>query len=157
MVPCEKRFSKLTCKLSKGVCSVKFTPTAAGSSVLLTASYGGNSKNSQSAGTYGLTVSTVDPKTTVSCTPKSAAAGASAVITCTAKVTGYSPTGTVSWSQSGAGSVSFASATCTLSQGKCSVTMTGSTGGHVTITATYSGDPNNQRSSRTAKLTIKNA
>ena len=35
--------------------------------------------------------------------------------------------------------------------------MTGSISGHVTITATYMGDPNNQVSSRTAKLTIKNA
>jgi hypothetical protein len=99
-------------------------------------------------------------KTTISCSPKSAAAGSSTVITCTAKVTGYLPTGKVSWSQSGTGSVSLSSTTCTLvsaslTQGTCSVTMTGSTTGQVTMTATYAGDPNNQSSSRTAKLTIK--
>jgi hypothetical protein len=130
-------------------------PTAVASSVVLTASYGGDSKNFPSAGTYSLAVTMKATKTTVSCTPKSAVAGST--ITCTARVTGYLPTGTVSWSQSGTGSVSFSSTTCTLSEGKCSVTMTASTSGHVTIAATYAGDSNNQSSSRTAKLTIKSA
>jgi phosphate transport system substrate-binding protein len=150
-------FSDLTCALSKGSCSVKFTPTAAGSSVLISAGYKGNSQNSPSAGTYSLTVLAKATKTTVSCTPKSDVAGSPTAITCTATVTGYSPTGTVSWSQSGTGSVSFNSATCTLSQGTCSVTMEGSTSGHVTIMATYMGDSNDQGSSRTARLTITRA
>ncbi len=152
-------FSSASCDLSRhrsyGTCSVKFTPTAAGSSVTLTATYGGDSNNAPSAGNYGLGVTMKATKTAVSCTPKSAVAGST--ITCTAEVTGYSPTGEVSWSQSGAGSVSFSSTACTLSQGTCSVTMTGSTGGHVVIAAVYMGDPNNQGSSRTAKLTIKSA
>src|SRR5208337_2048716 len=150
-------YSKLTCKLSKGACSVKFTPTATGSSVLVTAGYDGNSQNSPSAGTYILTVLAKATKTAVSCTPKSAVAGSPTIITCIAKVTGNSPTGTVSWSQSGTGSVSFNSATCTLSQGFCSVTMEGKTSGHVTTVATYMGDSNDQGSSRTAKLMITKA
>ena len=109
------KFSKQTCKLSKGACSVKFTPAAAGSSVLLTATYEGNIRNVPSAGTYSLTVSAKGSKTTVSCTPKSTAVGS--VITCTAKVKGYAPTGTISWFQSGTGSVSFSSTTCALSKG----------------------------------------
>jgi len=135
---------------------VTFLPTDAGP-VVLRADYGGDLKNSPSSAEYGLTATMKATKTTVSCTPKSAVEGSSTVITCTAKVTGYMPTGTVNWSQSGTGSVSFSlnSDTCTLSQGTCFVTMAGSTSGHVTITATYTGDPNNQGSSRTAKLTIK--
>jgi hypothetical protein len=153
--------SSTSCTLSKhksySTCSVKFTPTVAGSSVVLTASYGGDSKNFPSAGTYSLTVTTKATKTTVSCTPKSAVAGSSMIVTCTAKVTGYSPTGMVSWFQSGTGSVSLTSTECTLSQGTCSVTMTGTTAGKVTLQATYSGDLNNRGSSGTAKLTIKKA
>jgi hypothetical protein len=148
-------FSRPTCNLSRGACSVKFTPTAAGSSILLAANYGGNSKNSPSVGIFILTVSTRVSKTTVSCTPKSAATGPSTTITCRAKVTGYSPTGTVSWSQSGAGSVSLGSTTCLLIQGVCSVKMTGSVSGSVNIMASYLGDSNNQGSSRVATLTIR--
>jgi phosphate transport system substrate-binding protein len=153
-------FSKLTCKLSKGTCSASFKPTAAGPSVQVTANYGGDSKNSASAGTYILTVAKKNTATTISCTPKSAVAGSSTTITCKAKVTGFLPTGTVSWSQSGTGSVSISSASCTLtqgtspSQGICSVTMTGSTSGAVTLEGTYNGDSNNRGSSRTAALTI---
>ena len=95
--------------------------------------------------------------TTVSCTPKSAVAGSSTVVTCKAKVTDYSPTGTVSWSQSGTGSVSLDSISCTLSQGACYAMATGSVGGQVIMNATYSGDSNNQVSSRTAALTVKKA
>lgn len=157
-------FSSASCTLSRhksyGTCSVKFTPAAAGSSVTITASYGGDSKNFPSAGTYSLSVTTKATKTTVSCTPKSAVAGSSTAITCRAKVTGYSPAGTVSWSQSGTGSVSFSSATCTLislslTQGTCLMTITGTTAGKVVLLATYSGDPNNQASSKTTTLTTK--
>jgi hypothetical protein len=98
--------------------------------------------------------------TTVSCTPRFAVAGSPTVITCKARVIGYLPTGTVSWSQSGTGSVSLSSTTCTLTslnlhQATCSVTMTGTTAGLVILQATYSGDSNNQGSYRTAVLTIK--
>ncbi|MGD0478412.1 MAG: hypothetical protein ABSB29_09650 [Nitrososphaerales archaeon] len=88
-------------------------------------------------------------------------ARAPTVITCKARVIGYLPTGTVSWSQSGTGSVSLASTTCTLTSLKnpnramCSVTMTGTTAGKVILQGTYSGDPNNQGNSRAAILTIK--
>jgi phosphate transport system substrate-binding protein len=146
-------FSKLTCRLSKGACSVKFTPTTAGS-MLLTAVYGGDSRNSPSTGSYLLTVLMKATMTTVSCAPRSVVPGSS-TITCRAKVKGYSPTGTVSWSQSGTGSVSLNPAACTLSNGACSLTMHGITTGKVTLQATYSGDLNNQPRSGSANLTIK--
>jgi len=157
-------FSKASCKLSKhrtySTCSAKFTPTAAGP-VLLMANYSGDSNNPATAGAYNLIVTMKSTTTTVSCSPKSVVAGSSKVITCKAKVTGYLPTGTVSWFQSGTGSVSFNYTTCTLAsmknpnQATCSVTMTGTTAGKVTIQGTYSGAPNNQGSSRTTTLTIK--
>lgn len=156
------RFSSTTCGLTRhppswttSTCSVRFTPTAAGSSVVLTANYGGDSKNLPSTWTHSLAVTMKATKTTVSCTPKSAVAGSTTVITCRAKVLGYSPTGTVTWSPSGAGKFTFGSATCTLTKGACSVTMTGTRAGQVVINATYSGDSGNRGSSRTATLTVK--
>jgi hypothetical protein len=156
-------FSSASCRLSHArhasysTCSVKFTSTAAGSSVTLTASYGGDPNNPATSGGYGLIVTPKTSKTTVSCSPASATAASSKTVTCKAKVTGYSPTGLVSWSQSGTGSVSLTSKKCILSQRTCSVTMTGATAGHAIISATYMGDSNNQGSSRTATLTIKKA
>jgi hypothetical protein len=148
-----------SCKLAKhisfSVCSVLFTPTAAGSPVVLTVNYAGDSSNFRSAGTYNLTVLPKATKTMISCSPRSVVAGSTTNITCKAKVTGYSPTGTTSWSQTGTGSVSIVSTTYTLTKGTCSVKMTGSISGSVIITASYSGDSNNQGSSSTATLTIK--
>ena len=89
---------------------------------------------------------------TVNCVPSSVALGSSS--TCTATVTGSSPTGTVSWSQSGSGSVTFSASSCTPSGGSCSVTARGSTVGGVTVQASYGGDSSNNPSSGTASLTV---
>jgi branched-chain amino acid transport system substrate-binding protein len=154
------KFSKLTCKLSSGACSVKFTGTTAGP-VIIAASYGGSSTYSAAAAGYSMLVTGATSKTTLSCSPKSVVAGSSKVITCKATVDGYLPTGEVTWSQSGTGSVSFSSTTCTLASLKnpnyasCSVTMTGTTAGKITLQATYSGDSNNLVSTKTTTLTIK--
>ena len=90
--------------------------------------------------------------TGVSCTPSSFAIGSSS--SCTASVTGLSPTGTVSWTQSGSGSVSFSASQCTLSSSSCGVTVTGSSAGSVTITASYGGDASNGASSGTASVSV---
>jgi len=154
-------FSTHACKLTKGGCFVRYTPANPRSPLTVTASYSGDSKNPPSVGTYALTVVLRHSKTTISCKPGFATAGSSTVMTCKTTVVGYLPTGTVNWSQSGAGSVALTSTSCTLVQLKnhnyatCSVMMTGTTIGKVTLQATYSGDPNNQGSSRTAKLTIR--
>lgn len=154
------KFSKPTCMLTKGACSVEFTPTAAGP-VILVAKYGGDPKNSPSIGANGLTALTKATKTTVSCRPTSAIADSSTIVTCTARVVGYTPTGAVTWSQSGTGTVAFFSLMCNVVSFKnpdaatCSVTLTGATAGSVTITANYSGDSNNQGSSNTRTLTIR--
>ena len=75
--------------------------------------------------------------------------------TCTATVTGYYPEGDVTFSQTGSGSVTFSSTTCTLdTSGTCSVSVTGAKAGPVTITAAYGGDVNNLGSSASHKLTV---
>ena len=96
--------------------------------------------------------------TSVSCVPSSIEVGGATTSTCTATVSGgYSPTGTVSFTTSGTGSVSQSSPSCTLSSGSCSVILSASSAGSVTITATYSGDSNNVGSSGTSSLTVSDA
>ena len=90
--------------------------------------------------------------TSVVCVPSSIAVGSPS--TCTATVTGASPTGTVTWSQSGSGLVTFSSSTCALSAGSCSVTATGLSAGPVTVHGTYGGDSGNAASSGTFSLTV---
>lgn len=101
---------------------------------------------------YATVSGTGGTSTSVSCTPAIIQIGGAS--TCTATVTGNSPTGTVTWSQSPSGIVTFSSATCTLTGGTCSVTVTGKTAGQVTITAAYSGDSNNQPSSGQTTLDV---
>jgi hypothetical protein len=101
-----------------------------------------------------LAVNMKTSKTVLSCRPTTVVVGSSTVIACKATVIGYLPTGTVTWSQGGAGTVEFASPTCTLSKGRCSVTMTGATSGGVSVIATYRGDPNNTGSSRARGINI---
>ena len=146
------KFSHLGCKLSNGACSAKFTTASVGSPlVTVVASYHGPLSALSYRAAFALDVTQKASKTTVSCRSKSAVVDST--VTCKAKVKGYSPTGTVSWSQND--SAILSSLTCTLSHGTCSVTMTGTTAGRVTLQATYSGDPNNMVSSGTAKLTVK--
>lgn len=102
-----------------------------------------------------LTVTKATTHTTISCTKSSFAKGTK--ITCTATVAGPYPsrTGKITWSKiSGTGKVTFSKTICTLSSGRCSVTITGTAMGSVTIKATYSGDPHNLPSIGTKTLTI---
>ena len=146
------RFTRLTCRLSGGSCTVGYSPASAGF-VGLSASYGGDSYNPTSSGTFGYTVSQKTSKTTVSCTPTSVIAGSSKVITCGAVATGYKLGGTVTWTRSG-----IPLATCVLNpRGRCSASMTVTTAGKVTIRATYSGDINNAGSLGTATLNVRPA
>ena len=88
------------------------------------------------------------------CAPSSIALNS--ISTCTARVSGSSPTGVVTFSlQSGStGNVTFSSDTCALSSGACSVTVTGSSLGMVGVTASYSGDSINANSSGSFELAV---
>jgi hypothetical protein len=74
-------------------------------------------------------------------------------ITCTATVTGSSPTGKVTWSTSSS-TGSFSPTISTLSKGTCSTTYIDTSSGSVNITASYSGDSNNLPSNDTIILTL---
>ena len=154
-------FSAASCLVSRGACKVKYTPTSAVPH-LITASYRPEPWELLASGTFSLTVTSKASKTTVSCSPMSAPANSSKTITCKAKVTGYSPTGTVSWTQSGAGSVSFVATTCPLSSASlsvssCSVTMAGAQPGSTLVQASYGADPNNAPSTGTHKVDVGKA
>jgi YVTN family beta-propeller protein len=103
-----------------------------------------------------MAVSVIPPFTTLtaSCSPASIVVGSATICEATVKESGYTPTGTVTWTQGGTGSVSFITKKCTLSESSCSVTLTGAKSGFATITAAYPGGPNNLGSSGTAKLII---
>jgi hypothetical protein len=123
--------------------------------VTITATYPGNTDNLRSSGTAKLTITKATTVTTISCTKSTFATGAT--ITCTASVAGAysSHTGTITWTKVlGAGKVTFSSITCPLSAGKCSVTVTGTVAGNVTIEAAYGGDSNNLKSSGTLVLKV---
>ena len=92
------------------------------------------------------------PGTSITCGSSNIPLGSTA--TCDVVVTGNSPTGTVSWSQTGPGSVSFSSAKCTLSSGQCEITVTGESLGPVSLTAAFLGDLNNDPSSGTSSITV---
>jgi hypothetical protein len=142
------------CKLSKGSCSVTLKGSKPGTTTF-TATYSGDSLNMASSGTGRLTVTRAPTTITLSCAKPTIAKGAKT--TCTATVSGSysSRTGTVTWSDvSGAGRVMLSKTTCTLSSGRCSVTVTATAGGRVTIEATYGGDSDNVGSSGKATLKI---
>ena len=88
--------------------------------------------------------------TAVSCDSQSAKVGSG--LSCSATVSGASPTGMVNWTASAGGS--FSPASCALSSGKCSVSFTPSIAGTQGITATYLSDANNTASLNVAPLTV---
>ena len=125
-------------------------PTTAGSYPFIISAY--DPIGNAGEGAVALTVLQAHSTTKIACTTPITLGVAS---TCTATVTGYFPTGTITFSQSGIGSVTFSATTCTLdSSGTCSVTATGAKTGPTTITATYGGDTNNLGSAGSHKYPV---
>ncbi len=151
-------FTSTYCTLYSASCSVSYTPsTNAPSSVIITANYGGDSSYQSSSGSTYLTVNLLH-NTTTSIAASSASTYSSQAVTYTATVTDplgslNAITGTVSWSDNGAGGT-FSS--CTIYSASCSVTYTPATNApsSVTITATYSGDSTHRSSSGSTYLTV---
>jgi parallel beta-helix repeat protein len=89
--------------------------------------------------------------TFVVCSPNLASVGSP--VSCTATVSGQSPTGNVTWSTSSS-TASFSQQVCTLSSGSCFTTYTDNNTGYVIITASYSGDSSNLPSNGSTTLTV---
>ena len=151
----DSKFSSTTCRLVRSTCFVRFTPKLAGGNNSITGSYHGDRNNSPLAGNFLLTVTQKPSKVRSGCIPTIGSVSHLTTFKCLATVGGYWPTGTVSWSQNGTGSVSFASTSCTLVKSKCFVLMTAAGIGKVAILALYTGDTNNFNSNATRVLTIK--
>ena len=90
--------------------------------------------------------------TSVACMLSTLTIGAST--TCTVQVTGSNPAGTVVFTQDGSGSVTLSASFCTLSSGTCSVTLTGTAAGSLSVKATYAGDSHNAGSEGSASLSV---
>lgn len=142
------------CTLQSGSCSViAYTPSKAGSTRIL-ASYLGDSDNAPSSSATILSVNVETSSATVSCSPSPIAIGSKS--NCTASVTGYNPTGLVSWI---APSGSFSgNDTCHLSFGSCSISYTAlSSTSPVTIQGSYAGDSDNSPSLGSFQLALTSA
>ena len=137
----------VVCTLSSGICQIFVSASGVGGANIV-ATYSGDQNNFASSGPATLTVSPTASTTTVVCNPATLVVGQST--TCTATVSGYSPTGVISW-QSSDRSGTFSSNPCTLSSGTCSVSYTPSSS--ATITASYLGDLNNQGSAGSSSIT----
>ncbi len=153
-------FSSSSCILSSGACQLTYTPSPASSSssVTITASYGGDTTHQTSSGSSNISVSLIDT-TAVTVSPSSTAI-VSGNVTLTATISNLSnaqsvPTGTISWSDGGAGGT-FSTSSCTLSSNACQTAYTPSTNSpsSITITASYGGDTTHKTSSGTSSLSV---
>ncbi len=141
------------------------------STVTVTTTSTATSSSSSSTTTSRTTVSTTRSSTTsastsvslgptstqVGCVPSPVVLGSAS--TCTATVTGASPTGTVDWTATEPGAESpFLVSACELSSGSCSVTVSPASGGSpVVVGATYEGDSANAGSSGSFMLEVTKA
>ena len=168
----EGSFSSSSCMLaqygtstSTSICSIKYNPPANAGPVTITGTYSGDSIHNTSSGTSPLTVALRGTSTTVSPNPATTTIGTP--ITFQVKIVDSSsgtkgiPTGTVSWSDGGAGG-SFNAVSCALTQYRtstsesvCTIVYTPPANiGTPTITATYSGDGRHGTSFGLSALTV---
>jgi len=158
-------FSPAACALttassSSGSCSTTYTPPSTAEAVTITGTYSGDSSHLTSSGTSALTVETRSTSASVSPSPTTVTAGSVTTFTVTVKDTAggtkTTPTGTVSWSDGGAGGTFGSSGVCTLtSSATCSVTYTApSAAGPVTIAGSYSGDATHSGSSGESSFSV---
>ena len=140
-----------SCTLSAASCQISYTSSTLGTANI-TATYSGDGNNIGSSGKFALAVGKANSSVSIACAPNPVPTGTAT--TCSAAVSGYSPTGTVSWQSSVSGT--FSSNNCNLSSGSCSVQFTAtSRASPVTINASYSGNIMNLASSDAFPLNVK--
>ncbi len=137
-----------TCQLSSGVCGVTVRGTGSGAATIQVSYQGDVNNNGPVSQTTSFTISKATSSTTVVCAPATVLVGQQA--TCTATVSGYSPTGIISWLSSDQAGV-FSANPCTLGGASCGVSYTAKSS--ATVTASYIGDFNNTASLGTFSIT----
>ena len=163
-------FGSSTCTLATATpdisqCIISYTPLKTGP-VTITATYQGDGTHGTSSGSSALTVYLHITRTTVKTAETNPANGTAGkpkpftvIVTDTSGSGRTAPTGTVSWSDNGAGGT-FSGTTCTLGptgggdSSTCIVSYTPLKIGSVTITATYPGDGTHGTSSGSSALTV---
>jgi hypothetical protein len=147
--------SPAMCTVTSGnSCSIGVVGAGPGTTTIQ-ASFAGDTSNAASTASSSVSVTLAQSSIAVNCSPSPVTVGSASK--CTATVTGASPTGTITWTSGGVGSLSPAS-NCTLSTGTCSVSYTPATSvTPVTISALYSGDPYNNGSSGGFSLSVTKA
>jgi len=146
-----------SCTLTAGKCTVTFTGAAPGTATV-TGTYDGDSTHNGSTVTSNIiTVEKDNTSTVVACTPSSIVP--SGTSTCTATVTDTTnsestPSGSVGFTPSNS-TVGTVGASCSLVDGSCSATFTGSAAGSATVNTTYNGDTrDNSSSGRSNVITV---
>jgi len=156
-------FSSTTCTLYSASCTVSYIPSVNSPSVVaITGNYEGDSTHQSSSGSSDLTVNGVHSTvTTIAPNPVTIYSNDPVSLTATVSDPSMSPnalTGTVSWSDNGAGG-SFSEMYCYTPSENCetSYTPNASYSGTVLITANYGGDDVHSASSGTASLTSESS
>ncbi|HME18877.1 MAG TPA: hypothetical protein VKF15_03985 [Nitrososphaerales archaeon] len=150
------KFSTPLCRLAGGSCMVRFTPSSSAPSTTIRADYLGVSGLTIAAGMVRLKVTKATTSTVVSCSPKTSFGGVGTTWRCTAMISGFSPTGHVTWLEmGGTGMVQFVSSTCYASRGRCSITLKAVVTGSVVMLAQYGGDRNNGPSAGFRTFTVR--
>jgi hypothetical protein len=111
----------------------------------------GMTDKNASFGNFTYILASGQSSTSVVCSSNPVAAGSHTI--CTAIVSGFMPTGTITWSTNSS-TGSFSQDVCTLSASCCTTTYTDTAFGSVMITASYSGDSDNSPSSGSIILTV---
>ena len=141
-----------SCTMTAGQCSVSLRGTGTGG-VSIKASYAGDANDHSAQRTLSLKVSRTASLVSVICAQGSLTVGQTT--TCTATVTGYLPGGWVGWFRAtGSGKVTFSSPSCVLSSSACSVVVTATGAGGLSIEAFYHGDADNKPSTTTSPMTV---
>jgi PKD repeat protein len=138
---------------TSSTCQITYTATSGAGTHSITATYDGDATHngSTSSQAFGLTVTLRTTSTSVSCSPSGVvvnqATNCTAIVADSSGSGAVTPTGNVFFTPGGS---------CTLVNGSCSVTVTPSSSGSFSISASYGGDSNHSTSSGNVTIAVGN-